>query len=188
MTRYPLPGDANLEAFKAAFSDAGLLDALTTAADDAPLAVTPARLYAYVRGEQTHALAIKSAMLANPALRRLHRRMVEGLARFVIPEAIAASSEAFPERSAAGCRVRVVPSRAGPEEFYLIVEIGPEAGAGADVEAAAPPTTLIICDRDDNCEQLDLPAASGGIIQVLIDEASGVPTMLRDPKSAIFLR
>lgn len=180
MIRLPALGEAELEAARGAFSEEALVDDLTAPSAEAPaVAIAASRLYAYASGDPTGEARIREALLARPALRRTLRRMVEAAARFRIPEAIAASSTEFPERHAAGCRLNVVKSHAGQDVYYLVIEID---------SAAQPPKRLFVIDPDDRIEQLSLPAPSAGVIQVMIDEASGLPGMLRNPKTAVFLR
>jgi hypothetical protein len=187
MIRLPRLGEAELEAAKAAFSEQALVDELTAAPEDpaagvpavGEVGVTAARLYAYAAGDLTEESQIRQALLAKPGLRRTLRQMIEAAAHWRIPEAIAASSTEFPERHAPGCILSVVKSHSGSGCYYLVIEVD---------AAAQVPKRLFAIDPDDRVEQVSLPAPSAGVIQVMIDEASGIPAMLRDPKTAVFLR
>lgn len=178
MIRVPVPDAIRLDDIKGDFSAQALVTDMLAAAGKTA-GTTAGDLYAYARGDTRCASAVKTALIANPALRRLHRRMVEEGALYAMPQAIAASTVEFPERRVAGCRVRVMPSRADAATYYLVVEL---------TGAARVPALLIVYDSTDRIEQLSLPAPVDGVIQLLIDEAGGIPAMLRDPKSAIFLR
>jgi hypothetical protein len=178
MIRQPLPTSVELAMAREAFGEAELAEALFAAESDA--AIAPSRLLAFARGDRRDAARIKAAMLANPALRRLCRHMIESGATHAMPEAIAASSAEFPERRSTGCRVRVIASRSGVGAYYIVVEL--EDGV------TTPPSVLMVCDPDNRIEQVALSAPVSGTIQVMVDEASGIPAMLRNPKSAIFLR
>ena len=180
MIRLPVPAPARLDDIKADFSAQGLVAEMLAAGGAAAAGIAPGDLYAYVQGDFSRAQVVKTALIANPALRRLYRRMAEDGALYAIPQAIAASTAEFPERRVDGCRVRVLPSRADSGTYYVIVELTDQ------IDRA--PNLLIIYDPADRIEQLPLPAPVDGVIQLLIDEAGGVPAMLRDPKSAIFLR
>ena len=180
MIRLPVPDPARLDDIKADFSAQELVAEMLAAGGAAAAGITPGDTYAYVQGDFSRALAVKTALVANPALRRLYLRMVEDGALYAISQAIAASTAEFPERRMDGCRVRVVPSHAAAGTYYVIVEL-------TDRTVRAP-NLLIVYDPADRIEQLPLPAPVDGVIQLLIDEAGGVPAMLRDPKSAIFLR
>jgi hypothetical protein len=178
MIRLPLPRAAGLEATKSAFSEQELTAELLAAGETASLAAS--RLLAFARGDLRDAAAIRRAMLANPALRRLVRHMAESGAAYVMPEAIAASSTEFPTRRTEGCAVKVIASRAGAGAYYLVIEL-------ADPGKPAP-KLLMLCEPEGQLEQIALPAPIDGVIQVGVDEASGIPPLLRNPKTAIFLR
>lgn len=180
MIRLPIPDAVRLDEIKADFSAQELMAEMLSVERATGVGVTARDLYVCVQGDQSRSLAVKTALISNPDLRRLHRRMVEAGALYAMPQAIAASTTEFPERRAAGCRVRVLPSRADSGTFYLVIEL-----SDRNVKV---PDLLIIYDSVERIEQLPLPAPLDGVIQLLIDEDGGVPAMLRDPKSAIFLR
>ena len=165
---------------KQAFAELEMVETLVRgAAEDAPPArIAASDLYAYARGDKSQALEIKEALLRNPSLRAALRRMVETTARYQMPEAIAASTDDFPERRAEGCRVRMERSRAEDDQYYLIVELA---------EGMDAPSVLTLCDPEDRFERVELPPARRGVIQVTVTTESGVPAMLRDPKTAVFL-
>ena len=178
MIRLPLPGAAGLEAAKSAFSEQEMTAELLATGETASLPAS--RVLAFARGDMRDAATIRRVLLANPALRRLVRRMAESGSAYVMSEAIAASSTEFPTRRTEGCTVKVIASHAGTGAYYLVIEL-------ADPDKPAP-KLLMLCDPEDRLEQIALPAPIGGVIQLGIDEASDIPALLRNPKTAIFLR
>lgn len=182
MTKYQILAGANMDTVKSAYSEIGLIESLIEGPEElvASAGLSASQVYAYVLGDPAQALRIKEAMLGNLELRKLYRRMVEAAAVYRMPEAIAASTDEFPERQTGGCRIRVVRSEAEADQYYVIIEL--------DEGAKSVPETLVVCDNDNHSAQLPLSAPQRGIIQVTVDEDSGVPRMLRNPKSGIYLR
>jgi hypothetical protein len=105
--------------------------------------------------------------------------MIEAISIYKMPEAIAASSEEFPTRQASGCQIKVEKSRAEESQYYIIITV-------SDMDRIAPDLMTVI-DQDNNIERLELPVPRSGIIQVSTDEKSGIPLMLKNPKTAIYL-
>ena len=71
-------------------------------------------------------------------------------------------------------------SRADRDQIYLTIR-------GGDFSTPAP-TTLFVLDDGTGCRKVPLPAASNGVIQMLLDVTSDLAASLCDPKSDVFLR
>ena len=143
--------------------------------------VSASRLHAYAQGILTgDAQDIETALDKDAALRAAYRTMVRDAALFVLPEAMAASSDALPVRETRGCKLSLKPSRAEETQFYLIVEL--------DDATKGEPSTLAVCGADNRTHQIALPPSRGGIIQVIVERDSDIVRLLRDPKSEAYLR
>ena len=141
-------------------------------------AVSAGRLYAYVQGQ--HDETVTRLIQENLAARRLYRNLLQRNAYFHVPQAIAASSEEFPERHCNGCKIRLQASRAESNQVYLIIELTDKR---RDM-----PTMLSVFGDDETCEMLELPPARNGVIQTIIDKTSLLAKLLSNPKTETFLR
>lgn len=141
-------------------------------------AISASRLYKFVLGHADG--AVQSELRSNLSLRRIYKSLLQQNAYFHIPEAIAASSEDFPERQCDGCVIRLQASRAESDQVYLIIEV---ADQRRDM-----PTTLSVFNEAGALEVLNLPAARNGVIQTIIDKNADLARLLADPKSETFLR
>lgn len=106
-----------------------------------------------------------------------------------IPRAAAAATapEAV-DRAAGGVRLRVVPSRGGPGQSYLLVSFdatdGPTTGPTGGAEPAPGRLIAIV----DNAEpvQIALPAPVDGAVQILLDNTDPVLAALTDPDCRLY--
>ena len=136
------------------------------------------RLYHFVTGHLDEEL--RTALNQNLGLRRAYKILLAQTAYFHIPQAIAASSQAYPERHCNGCTVRLQTSRAETTQLYLIIEINDQR---SDM-----PNTLNLFLNEETYARVTLPKARNGIIQTIIDTQSDVATLLANPKTEIYLR
>ena len=180
MNKYMIPKIEELETVKQAFVELEatetLIDSLSEHKKDS---IAASDLLAYARGDGEKAQQIKTALIRFPAMRKTLKGFLFQVSCYYIPEAIAASTEEFPERSIEGCRLKIETSRAETNQYYLIIELG---------ENGEIPSSLILCDLEDRFEQIQLPPPRRGTIQVTVTIESGIPDMLSDPKTAIYLR
>lgn len=102
-----------------------------------------------------------------------------------IPRAAAAATapEAV-DRAARGVRLRVVPSRGGPGQSYLLVSFDATAGPTAGLEPAPGRLIAVV----DNAEpvQIALPAPVDGAVQILLDNTDPVLAALTDPDCRLY--
>jgi hypothetical protein len=144
-------------------------------------AVSASRLCAYASGALgTSDPALDYALDNRPSLRRAYRTLLSQVSSFHLPEALAASSDALPTREGEGCRVSLQPSRAEPDQVYVIVEL--------TRDREAKPETLIVCDREDRTRQIALPPLRNGVAQVIVEKSSDLLIFLSDPKAEVYLR
>ncbi|WP_417784113.1 hypothetical protein [Terasakiella pusilla] len=136
------------------------------------------RVYGYVQGGTDEVVA--HALQSDLAVRRVYQNLLRRQALFHIPQAIAASSEEYPMRHCAGCRVRLQASRAQEDQVYLIIEL-------ADQRSDSP-TRLNLFGAGEVFASVDLPAQRNGVIQTLLDKDSSQARLLADPKTEIILR
>jgi len=141
-------------------------------------AIAASRIYRYVMGASDDTVA--QAVRENMSVRRIYRQLLEKASSFHIPEALAASTEDYPERHGDGCLVRLQASRAQEDQLYLIIELKDQR---RDL-----PQSLTLFGADDQMESLDLPKGRNGVVQTIIDRSSLIARLLSDPKTEIFLR
>ena len=90
-----------------------------------------ARLYGALRSGGPLPEGLSAALGADPALRADFSLLVERCALAHLPRAAAAASAgALERREAGGCTLRLISSRAGDGQVYLLIEL-PEGGADA---------------------------------------------------------
>lgn len=176
--RYPIPTESEISGLRRDFQESQAInDLLNESVKKTGIAASD--LYAFTKGEQGKAQEILAAMQSNTNLQVAYRGMIEAISIYKMPEAIAASSEEFPTRQASGCQIKVEKSRAEESQYYIIITV-------SDMDRIAPKLMTVI-DQDNNIERLELPVPRRGIIQVSTDEKSGIPLMLINPKTAIYL-
>ena len=177
--RYKLPPAESEAPARQLFDAIGNLQALGDA-EGAEKKVTLGRLYGYASGAEAGADPELERLLAeNQGLRRDFRRLLSKTAVVHMPRVAAASSGEISQRSGANCRIRFEPSRAEPDQVYVIIEF-----TGAEDFALA---SLFVCDGDNRCDKFSLPAARDGIVQLLLERESELLAKLRDINTEIYL-
>jgi len=141
-------------------------------------AISAGRLYGYVMGKADD--EVEAALGQDLFVRRVYRTMLQQSALVYIPQALAASTEDYPERHADGCRIRLQASRAESDQLYLIVEMSDQR--------RSMPTSLNLVGADETTARVLLPGARNGVMQTIIDKNSEAAQLLADPKTEIFLR
>lgn len=175
MIKYEINAD-RLEETKTRFGELQQMRHLMNKAT--PGSFSASRLYRFVLGHKDE--EISHALSKNLSLRRAYKTLLKQSAYFQIPQAIAASSQDYPERHCDGCTLRLQASRAESSQLYLIIEV-------ADTRRDMPNVLTAFFD-DETCIRLDLPLARNGVIQTLIDAKSDMATLLANPKTEIYLR
>tara|TARA_B100000315_G_scaffold260857_1_gene326434 strand:- start:6290 stop:6835 length:546 start_codon:yes stop_codon:yes gene_type:complete len=181
MSDYKIPGDEKLQAAKQKFSELSQIDELLSSSEKLS-SVSPSALFAYANGAENE--TVEKALGENLALRRIYRDMLEKNAVYYVPEAMAASSakksDDILSREGKGCRIRMEPSRAEPNQVYVIVEL-----SGNE---KVTPTTLVVCDVEANCSRFPLPKIRDGVAQIIADRDADLVRLLSDPKTEAFIR
>lgn len=140
--------------------------------------LSASRIMAYINGLEDE--GVREALATDLSVRRVYKSIVKAQSRFHIPQAIAASSEEYPERHVAGCSVRLQTSKAQSDQLYLIIEFSDKKG---DM-----PKKLVCVGSDETLADLDLPVGRNGVIQTIIETSSQLAKLLADPKTEIYLR
>ena len=122
--------------------------------------------------------AIAQALLANPALRADFNLLLQRTARVHVPRAAAAASGTLQRREAGGYSLRLVPSRSGAGQVYLLIEVP---------DGHAPPRRLVVSNPDGTICKEDLPLPTERTIRLLKDANDPLPRTFRQPDSELFL-
>lgn len=179
--RIDLPVDTGLDAAKAAFEDEDTLrQAIEAAAEgSARPAIAFHRLHAFAAGVGEDDADLRRALAEDEHLRADLNALLVKTATNHLPEVAAASSQELTLRESAGCRIRIEPSRAEPDQVYIIIELLDRA--------AGLPTTLVSCTAEGRYDRLELPEGRDGVVQVLLDNSAPVLESLRDHGTEVFL-
>ena len=122
--------------------------------------------------------ALAQALLSDPALRADFNLLLRRTARVHVPRAAAASSGALQRRQAGGYSLRLVPSRSGADQVYLLIEVP---------DGHAPPRLLVVSNPDGTICKEDLPPPTERTIRLLKDANDPLPRTFRQPDSELFL-
>jgi len=93
--------------------------------------------------------------------------------------AAAASSGRTQTREGEGCRISLRPSRADPEQVYVVVEMTRPEGV--------VPRHLFLSLPDGLFSRFDLPEPDGMVFQILAQADSGLVRGLSSPETEVFL-
>ncbi len=173
--------DERRERLRAAFVAWHGADLLLEAEDDAEPPSRPlfAELFAAATAPgRPLPAAIGRALLADPALLQDFNLLLTRTARVHVPRAAAAASGALQRREAGGYSLRVVPSRAGDGQVYLLIEVP---------EGQTPPRQLVISTPDGAICKEELPPPAGRTIRLLKDADDALPRAFARPDSELFL-
>ena len=99
-------------------------------------------------------------------------------ARVHVPRAAAAASGALQRREADGYSLRIVPSRSGGQQVYLLIEVP---------EGQTPPRRLVISSPDGTICKEDLPPPAERTIRLLKDADDVLTRTFARPDSELFL-
>jgi len=182
MVEFEIPSPSARRRLQAAFAARSGAGDLLQHAPGAAAGIAASRLYRHATARGGDDPELTQALRENLMLRRAYVRLERSLARLRMPALRAASSGDFPARRIPGCRLRVERSAADSAQYYLVIEF--EDG----LDDASRPDTMVLVDRDEQCHRFALPAARRGVIQHLIDGASAMLPLLRDPQTEVMLR
>ena len=172
--------DGQRERLQAVFVAWHGADMLLDADDDAAAPSPPlfADLYAAASAPGPLPAAIAQALLANPALRADFNLLLRRTARVHVPRAAAAASGTLLRREAGGYSLRLVPSRSGAGQVYLLIEVP---------DGHTPPQRLVVSNPDGTICKEELPPPTERTIRLLKSANDPLPRTFRQPDSELFL-
>ena len=115
--------------------------------------------------------AIDRALEGSPGLRAAYARMLEKTSLYRMPVLAAAHSGSENSRAGEGCEIRIERDPAYPDQAYVIIKV--------TEERESRPTALIICDRDNHCEDYALPEMWDNTAQMVVELESDVCRRVR---------
>ncbi|MBT3703145.1 MAG: hypothetical protein HOE62_04455 [Alphaproteobacteria bacterium] len=176
-----LPDDQSMATVQEHFADEDNVRQTLTAMREAEPTIAFSRLWRFASGEVTHDADLLTALRHDSKLAADVNALLQKISWSHLPQAAAASTdEDLRLRETDLCAIRIESSRAEPDQVYVIIEL-------KDAEANAP-RTLITSAAGGTLERLELPAAQGGVIQVLLQHDDAVLIALRDHGTEVFLR
>ncbi len=178
MNAYQTPQGPQLLRLRALFAEREQVQVMMRAHEcgTKPKRIAASALYASAKCGAPHA-----ALADSRGARQFYHQALAETAQYVMPEAKAASSYHMLERHGEGCRIRVEPSRAEPDQFFVIVEMPREA------TRARMPTSLVLRDAQDFCQWFTLPPVRDGIAQFIAEANSDLVCLIGDPTTRIYL-
>ena len=178
MNTYQTPQGPQLERLRALFAEREKVQVLMRSSESGakPRRIAASALYAAAKNGAHHA-----ALAGSRGGRAFCNQALAETAQYFMPEAKAASSLHMLERHGEGCRIRVEPSRAEPDQFFVIVEMPRE------VTRSRVPTSLVLRDSQDYCQWFTLPPVRDGIAQFIAESNSDLVCLIGDPATRIYL-
>ncbi len=137
MPKFPFPDDDEQEVARDVFCAEDAWSELTSEQRKSDVTAIPfSRLYAFAANpDQSADPELSDALVRDTKLARHFHHLCEQNAVARLPRVAAAGDEPLPSRDGDGCRLRLEPSRAEPEQVYLIVEFN---------DTAANPENLLL--------------------------------------------
>ena len=176
--------EAERERAERRFAQSLATDALATP-DEPPEGVRAPRfdeLYAAARDPLTALTGPLAAALAADAGARgkFEALLREGAVCWFPLAAAAADPQGLDVREEEGFRIRVLPSSAGNDQVYVLIQAAEGRAARPTAIVALPPTGLPVC--------APLPEDIDGVYQLIEREDSPLVRAIRDPASRVALR
>jgi hypothetical protein len=176
-----LPDDQSMATLREHFTDEDKVRQTLIAMREAEPTIAFSRLWRFASGEVTHDDELLTALRTDTKLSADFNALLQKVSWSHLPQAAAASTnEDLRLRETDLCAIRIEPSRAEPDQVYVIIEL-------KDAEAKAP-RSLITNAADGTIESLELPAAQGDVIQLLLQSDDAVLMALQDHGTEVFLR
>ncbi len=173
-TRHPAFVETTLEALTT-------IDRIMTPPESGPAKASPSALYAYaVDPAYDPAPALLDILDHDAAVQADFERLLSNNARYHMPRVAAASSGDIERREAEGCRIAFRPSKADPEQIYVIIE--------THADAASAPEMLFIRFTDGRTRRTTLPRPQNGRIQLLLERHSETAEGLLDINTEVYLK
>jgi len=140
-----------------------------------------ADLYAYaIDPNHEPADQLLDALDRNTGLQADFQRLLRNTARYYMPEVAAASTGALESREVDGCRIIFKPSKADPDQLYVIVE--------ATADKSFNPEILFVQFSDGRSRRAALAGAQNGRVQILLDRGSEIAQGLLDISTEVYVK
>jgi hypothetical protein len=179
MNTFARPQGAALERLRENFAEIEEAEALLRPRQTQGGRVAASRIHAAAAFGNDDA-QVQATLGESRGARSFYRRTVAAAALYSLPEARAASSGAALARHGEGCRIRTERSRAEPDQFFVVVEIGKSG--------QKPPTSLVVCDSEDRVRRFPLPSVRNGVAQMIAEADSDLLRLISDPTTKVYLR
>lgn len=176
------PGETRAEAGGGERAGAGAVEWAGAETGTEPGARVPfARLYAALHGGGPLPHEVSAALRGDRGLRDDFALLLERCARQHLPRAAAAAGrEDLRRREAGGFVVRLVASRAGDDQVYLLVELPAETRADA-------PERLVVRTADGEFLKQALPSPEARTIRLVMAADDPLVRAVSEPASEVFL-
>lgn len=166
---------------EAALDTLSNMDELLGGAPDGTDKVAFGDLYAYaVDPHHVPADNVLHALDRDAGLQADFQRLLENTSRYHLPEVAAASTGALEGREIAGCRIAFRPSRANPDQLYVIIE--------ATADKTFKPAIIFVKFSDGRTRRLELPDSQNGKAQVLLETNSEIARGLLDIATEVYVK
>ena len=176
-----LPDDQSMATVQEHFADEDNVRQTLTAMREAEPTIAFSRLWRFASGEVTHDDELLTALRTDTKLSADFNALLQKVSWSHLPQAAAASTnEDLRLRETDLCAIRIEPSRAEPDQVYVIIEL-------KDPDASSP-GSLITSASDGSLESMELPTDQGGVIQLLLEKDNALLMALSDHSSEVFLR
>ena len=176
-----LPDEQEMSVVQAHFLDQDSVRQTMTDLRDATPGIPFSRLWRFASGEVTHDAGLLAALRQDKKLTADFNALLQKISWSHFPQVAAASTdETLSLRETDLCTIRIEPSRAEPNQVYVIIEL-------KDPDASAP-GSLITSASDGSLESMELPTDQSGVIQLLLEKDNALLIALSDHSTEVFLR
>lgn len=137
-------------------------------------------LYRVVNGPMPMTEELNNILRRDPDLARDYQQLLARTSFYQFPMAAAASSGGVEARIGDGFDITLKPSRAAPNQVYVLITIKPGA--------IAQPKLLFVTTSDGGSLKQPLPDPLNGVIQILTEEGTPLVDALKNTKTEVYLR
>jgi hypothetical protein len=179
--RINLPENQDLAAVQARFAEEDQVRKTLVDLQDARPKIAFNRLYRFATGATSHDAELQTELRQNADLARDFNTLLQKVSWSYLPQVAAASTdEKLGLRETDLCAIRIEPSRAEPDQVYVIIELKDRT--------AISPKSLITTSADGSVETLELPEDHEGVIQLLLQADDVILLALQSHGTEVYLR
>ena len=179
--RITLPDEKTMDSVRARFVDEDDTRQVMAALQTTTPTVAFSRLWRLATGDLNADAELSATLRQDRKLAADFNALLQKVAWSHLPQVAAASSgEELRLRETDLCAIRIEPSRAEPEQVYVIIELKDPA--------ATAPASLITSAADGGLENMTLPAARDGVIQLLLQRDNALLLALQAHGTEVYLR